>query len=328
MSSSAEAALQQAQAEGLTLLRSESSNTGYKGVTFNGTSKSKHHPYQAHVWRGGLQVYLGRYATPEEAALCYARSPEGRAAAAAPPPPPPMTAEGALWQAEAEGLTLLRSESSSTGYKGVSFDGSCKSKPYMVYVRRGGLQVTLGRFATAEEAALCYARHSAAHAAAPQPPAATSRKRKVESEVQRRREPDDDDDDDDGDGGGGRGGHGREGGGGGSGSDLRVEATAEERLSAVAARASAVVALQGKAVEEQRRGGEGDARRGERAKLRETRVPRRRREPGADMAAVMHRIARLERVLGPAPPGLSPGERLAVLVDSHAERILFRVNRW
>ena len=38
-------------------------------------------PYQARVWRGSKDVYLGSFATAEEAALCVARSPEGRAAA-------------------------------------------------------------------------------------------------------------------------------------------------------------------------------------------------------------------------------------------------------
>ena len=40
-------------------------------------------PYQARVRRGGQQVSLGYFATAEEAALCFARSPEGQAAAAA-----------------------------------------------------------------------------------------------------------------------------------------------------------------------------------------------------------------------------------------------------
>ena len=68
--------------------------------------------------RGGTRVFLGA----EEAALSYARTPERRAAAstAAPPAPPPMTAEEALRQAEAEGLTLVKSPD-KTGYKNVSF---------------------------------------------------------------------------------------------------------------------------------------------------------------------------------------------------------------
>ena len=116
-----------------------------------------------------------------------------------------MTAEEALRQAEAEGLTLERSlgvGANSSGYKGVAVNSSSKSKPYTAQVWRGGKLVHLGRFATAEEAALRYARTSEAQVAAPQPPAhrrvlstvyavplpsapaASSRKRKVESEEQ------------------------------------------------------------------------------------------------------------------------------------------------
>jgi len=178
----AEEVLRQAEAEGLTLRRSESSSTGYKGVYFNSSSTSK--PYQVKVWRGGKTVSLGNYATAEEAALCYARSLGGQAAAAAPPAPPPLTAEEALRQAEAEGLTLLRSKSGSTGYKGVGFDSRAKSKPYKADARRGGKTVFLGYYQTPEEAALCYARTPEAQATAPQPPAASSRKRKVRSEEQ------------------------------------------------------------------------------------------------------------------------------------------------
>ena len=45
------------------------------------SNPGKPKPYLARVRRGGEQVYLGRFATAEEAALCLARSPEGRAAA-------------------------------------------------------------------------------------------------------------------------------------------------------------------------------------------------------------------------------------------------------
>ena len=93
-----------------------------------------------------------------------------------------MTAEEALRQAEMEGLTLVRQESSSTGYLNVSFDRSGKAKPYKAQVKRGGKQVALGYFATLEEAALVFARAAAAHVAPPQPPATSSRKRKVTSE--------------------------------------------------------------------------------------------------------------------------------------------------
>ena len=193
-------AVRQAEAEGLTLLRSESGSTGYTCVSFNGSCKSK--PYKAQLMRGGTMVTLGYFATPEEAALCYARSPEAQAAAAE---PPPLTAEEAVRQAEAEGLTLLRSERSSTGYKGVSFNSS----HYQAKVWRGGTVVNLGYFTTAEEAALCYARTPEGQAVATQSPAApflrwkqaqvatqqlpaaSSRKRKLESEEQPPDEPTD-----------------------------------------------------------------------------------------------------------------------------------------
>ena len=138
----AEEALRQAEAEGLTLLRSDkgSSVTGYKGVMYHparARACAQHvvhsvvHAlpsrllYQAQVQRGGRSIYVGVYATPEEAALVLARTPEGRAAAAAAaaaaaePPQPSLTAEEAVAQAEAEGLTLLRSSSSNSGYRGV-----------------------------------------------------------------------------------------------------------------------------------------------------------------------------------------------------------------
>ena len=180
LSRSAKATLRQAEAEGLTLLRVEGSRSGFRGVGFDSRAKSK--PYTAKVWRGGKEyVYLGQFATAEEAALSYARTPEAQAAAAAPPEPPPLTAEEALWHAEAEGLTLRRSEGGSTGYKYVSFESRAKSKPYQAQVWRGGKLVALGCFATAEEAALSYARTPEAQAAAELPSATSSKKRKVKS---------------------------------------------------------------------------------------------------------------------------------------------------
>ena len=68
---------QQAQAEKLTLLVAEST-AGYFGVCLTKPGQPK--PYQARV-RRGTYVYLGCFATAEEAALCVARTPEGRAAA-------------------------------------------------------------------------------------------------------------------------------------------------------------------------------------------------------------------------------------------------------
>ena len=89
----------QAEAEGLTLLKADN-KAGYYGVHLHYPGQPK--PYEAQVWRGGKTVHLGSFATAEEAALCVARSPEGRAAAAAqaaaeraaPAPQPPASEEG------------------------------------------------------------------------------------------------------------------------------------------------------------------------------------------------------------------------------------------
>ena len=54
-------------------------------------------PYIVQVSRGGKIVSLGYFATAEEAALCVARSPEGRAAAKrAASAPTPLTSEAEL----------------------------------------------------------------------------------------------------------------------------------------------------------------------------------------------------------------------------------------
>eukprot|EP00964_Phaeocystis_antarctica_P047251 scaffold27329_cov63-Phaeocystis_antarctica.AAC.1 len=161
-----EEARQQAQAERLTLLRAEN-KTGYLGVYLGYPSRPK--PYQARVRRGGKMVYLGYFATAEEAALCIARSPEGRAAAAeraaaARPPSPALTSEEARQQAPAEGLTL-RVADNKTGYFGVRQHPG-RPKPYEARVKRGDKMVHLGSFVTAEEAALCVARSPEGRAAA------------------------------------------------------------------------------------------------------------------------------------------------------------------
>ena len=69
-----EVALQQAQAEGLTLLVAKG-KTGYFGVV---GKPGRPKPYHGQVSRSGKDVYLGSFATAEEAALCVARTPEGQ----------------------------------------------------------------------------------------------------------------------------------------------------------------------------------------------------------------------------------------------------------
>jgi len=157
-------ALQQAQAEKLTLLVADN-KSGYFGVHLVNPGQPK--PYQARVQRGGKAVHLGYFSTAEEAVLCVARSPEGRAVAAKrAAAAAPLTSEEARQQAEAEKLTLLVAEN-KTGYYGVYLDKPGLSKHYRAQVKRGGIKlVHLGCFATAEEAALCVARTPEGRAAA------------------------------------------------------------------------------------------------------------------------------------------------------------------
>jgi hypothetical protein len=157
---------QQAQAEKLTLLVAKS-RAGYFSV-YHKPGRPK--PYQAQVRRGGKDVHLGSFATANEAALCVARSPEGRAAAAE--RAAVLTSEEARQQAQAEKLTLLVAKN-TTGYFGVHLKPGL-SKPYEARVRRGGKMVSLGCFATAEEAALCVARSPEGRAAAARAAAAES----------------------------------------------------------------------------------------------------------------------------------------------------------
>ena len=96
MSMTSEEARQQAQAEGLMLLVADN-KAGYFCVYLR-AKPGKPNLYQARVWRGGEGVTLGYFANAEEAALCVARSPEGRAAAeqAAAAPTPCIKEEGVV----------------------------------------------------------------------------------------------------------------------------------------------------------------------------------------------------------------------------------------
>ena len=153
----AEEAVRQAEAAGLTLLKAASSS-GYKGVAFhNGSTRNLTKPYAATETRGGKTVSLGYFVTAEEAALCIARREKRAAASAAAAAPPPMTAEEAVRQADVEGLTLQKSDNNS-GYKGIRKSSSRKRKKlYEATETRGGKTKFLGYYATAEEAAVCRA---------------------------------------------------------------------------------------------------------------------------------------------------------------------------
>ena len=140
----------------------------------NKSHPEKLQPHQAQVRCGGKKVHLGYFATAKEAAMGIARSPEGQAIAAERAAVAvQLTSEEARQQAQAEGLTLRVAES-KTGYFGVSLAKSGLAKPYQARVWRGGKDVSLGYFATAEEAALCIARSPEGQAAAGRAAAAES----------------------------------------------------------------------------------------------------------------------------------------------------------
>ena len=73
--------------------------------------------------------------------------------------------QGALREAKREGLHLVVAPGTKTGFKGVHFKPS-KSKPYQATACGNRKNQHLGHFVTAEEAALCYARHIGKDAAA------------------------------------------------------------------------------------------------------------------------------------------------------------------
>ena len=61
------------------------------------------------------------------------------------------------------GAELLKADNNA-GYFGVCLISPGQPRPYQARVSRGGKQVHLGTFATAEEAALCVARDAASAA--------------------------------------------------------------------------------------------------------------------------------------------------------------------
>ena len=144
---------QQAQAERLTLIVADN-KTGYSCVRLSKPGQPK--PFAARVTRGGKEVSLGSFATAEEAALWVARSPEGQALAEKAAVAPPLTSEEARHEAQAQRLTLRVTDNNrnKTGFFRVHLDNRNPSRPFQARVSRGGSLVSLGNFATAEEAAV------------------------------------------------------------------------------------------------------------------------------------------------------------------------------
>ena len=107
-------AVRAAEREGLLLIPADrkDSTTGYKNVTHN-VEQSGVRKYKLQMQKKGKRLSCGLFGTAEEAALAYARTPEGRADAERlrRPAPVPRTAAAieAVQQAEREGLTLVLS---------------------------------------------------------------------------------------------------------------------------------------------------------------------------------------------------------------------------
>ena len=162
-------AIAAAAAEGLKIFHSYASKTGYLHVRQPGDAPSTS-PFELKVHG----KHLGFFATAEEAALSYSRSfgrerlaKQQEAAASmrvhygSPhgfhrrgPTTVHMTAAEALAAAEAEGLKLFRSSTNETGYKYVRIDANDRTRPFELRWD----DKHIGYFATAEEAALAYAR--------------------------------------------------------------------------------------------------------------------------------------------------------------------------
>jgi hypothetical protein len=150
--------------EGLTLVRTSQSQTGFKGV-----STTRGGRFCA-IGTGGVSEYLGTAATAEEAALLYARhlGPEASAAAAA-AAAVPLTAVEAEQLAAEEGLMLVRTSQSQTGFKGVV----SRRGRFRANFQHGGVNEHLGTADVPEEAALLYARRLG-------PEASTGRQRQLQ----------------------------------------------------------------------------------------------------------------------------------------------------
>jgi len=162
--------------EGLWLVPADTTG-GFRGVKLDKNCRER--PYYAQVKVGGKCTSLGYYATAKEAALAYARA-KGQKK------PPESTLANTCTDlalvareteidrlVEAEGLRLIAAPELPSGYKGVKHhkDSRHRLRPYEARTWAHGRTKSLGRFPTAKEAALAYARAKAAGEQDPPPPA-------------------------------------------------------------------------------------------------------------------------------------------------------------
>jgi len=144
---------------GLVLEESRTSSSGFKGVS-GPRKKANEKPYMAVIKVGGKNMTLGYFATAFSAAVAYAKK---RMELEPLPLPPASGEEGQrfLDQAHAQGLRLITSSASQTGYLGVTKRCGCITKPYEAKLGRSEEKPSLGCYSTPEEAAIALAEHYA-----------------------------------------------------------------------------------------------------------------------------------------------------------------------
>ena len=150
---------------GLVLTKSNAAKSGYKGV-YGPRKDSNKKPFEAILKvqvagkKQGMNKSLGYFETALSAAVAYAKA---ETELRPPPPLPPASGEEGkmfLDQAREEGLRLVTSSASKTGYFGVSKRPGC-IYAYSATLRRSEEERTLGNYMTPEEAAISLARHYA-----------------------------------------------------------------------------------------------------------------------------------------------------------------------
>ena len=141
---------QRAQEEGLVLLTA-ANTSGFAGVVLRTRGEAHKNDERRFAALVSKQQYEGRYRLPEQAALVYVRTAEGRAECAK--RSQKLSASEALRLAEEEGLVLERS-SNISGFRCVAKQ-PCGSR-YQVQFKK---TMHLGYYPTAEEGALVLARY-------------------------------------------------------------------------------------------------------------------------------------------------------------------------
>ena len=143
---------------GLVLTKSNAKSK-YRGVYGHKASNKK--PWEAVMKVDGKNKSLGYFETPLSAAVAYAK--EDMELRPPPPLPPASGKEGQsfLDLARVEGLRLITSPASESGYLGVSKRSGVINNPYSATLGKSDGEEVLGKYSTPEEAAITLARHYA-----------------------------------------------------------------------------------------------------------------------------------------------------------------------